>query len=346
MKPALDVGTRDRPRVEHAPDVAVRVEAPARLHLGFIDPSATLGRRYGSLGVAIDSLATQLHLSGSSDDSFSSGETASAALVSRMREHIATLRQATGRHSPLRVALEATPPAHAGFGSGTQLALAIGRAFAAANGLDISTTTLAEMLARGARSGVGVAAFDHGGFILDGGPGAHGNVAPLISRLEFPADWRIVLAIDVRQSGLHGKAEASAIANLPSFDKALAANIAHETLMRMLPALADREFEPFADSLTRIQQSLGDYFAPAQGGSMFTSDDVGRFLGWVQRHFRAGIGQSSWGPTGFAFVASADVADCIVDEARAAHVVTDHLQLRVVRGRNRGAVVTTTPAAA
>src|SRR3972149_3970013 len=33
---------------------SVVVTAPARLHLGFIDPDGSLGRRFGSLGVAID----------------------------------------------------------------------------------------------------------------------------------------------------------------------------------------------------------------------------------------------------------------------------------------------------
>ena len=30
------------------------VETPKRLHLGLIDPSGSLGRRFGSLGVALD----------------------------------------------------------------------------------------------------------------------------------------------------------------------------------------------------------------------------------------------------------------------------------------------------
>ena len=34
------------------PSAQVRVAAPARLHLGFLDPAATLGRRFGSVGKA------------------------------------------------------------------------------------------------------------------------------------------------------------------------------------------------------------------------------------------------------------------------------------------------------
>src|SRR5580704_14886008 len=41
---------------------AVEVFAPARLHLGFLDLEGALGRRYGSLGLAIDRFGTRLSL--------------------------------------------------------------------------------------------------------------------------------------------------------------------------------------------------------------------------------------------------------------------------------------------
>ena len=37
-----------------------RIVAPARLHLGFLDVDGTLGRRFGSLGLAIDEPATEI----------------------------------------------------------------------------------------------------------------------------------------------------------------------------------------------------------------------------------------------------------------------------------------------
>src|ERR1700744_921120 len=42
------------------PDACVMVDAPARLHLGFLDPNASLGRAFGSLGLVIDSAGTQV----------------------------------------------------------------------------------------------------------------------------------------------------------------------------------------------------------------------------------------------------------------------------------------------
>ena len=51
------------------------------------------------------------------------------------------------------------------------------------------------------------------------------------------------------------------------------------------------------------------------------------------------IGQSSWGPTGFAIVPSATAAVALVEQARAAGAVDDALELRIVNGNNRCAAV-------
>ena len=41
-------------------DTCIEVDAPSRLHLGFLDPNASLGRRFASLGLVIDAFATRL----------------------------------------------------------------------------------------------------------------------------------------------------------------------------------------------------------------------------------------------------------------------------------------------
>jgi hypothetical protein len=49
---------------------------------------------------------------------------------------------------------------------------------------------LRALLGRGARSGVGIAGFDHGGLLLDGGPRADGSPAALLARIALPPAWR------------------------------------------------------------------------------------------------------------------------------------------------------------
>jgi beta-ribofuranosylaminobenzene 5'-phosphate synthase len=110
--------------------------------------------------------------------------------------------------------------------------------------------------------------------------------------------------------------------------------------MRILPGAAGAEFAPFAAGLTRMQRLLGAHFAPAQQGRAYASAAVGNLVEWIGAHCAAGIGQSSWGPTGFAVLPSADAARDIVAAARAAGVADAALSLRSVGGCSHGAVLT------
>ena len=49
-------------------DAVVSVDAPARLHLGFLDPSGSLGRRFGSIGLVIGGPATQVEIGAAKTD--------------------------------------------------------------------------------------------------------------------------------------------------------------------------------------------------------------------------------------------------------------------------------------
>ena len=329
-------GSRSPHRGERAAGV-VRVEAPGRLHLGFLDPSATLGRRFGSVGLAIDGMATIVEASFDRVDAVVAGDDAARREVDRAREHVATLRTLWQIEAPLRIVLERTLPPHAGFGSGTQLALALAHAIAALQSRPVTAAEAAEALARGARSGAGIAAFVHGGFLVDAGHGGAAAPPPIISRMEFPDAWRIVLVVDQNLGGLHGGAEARAIAALPPFPAERAAQLCHRLVMQVLPGIAERDFDGFARALTAIQDANGSYFAPAQGGEMYVSRAVSRVLEFVRERFPSAVGQSSWGPTGFAFVPSQAIAEEVIDAVRAAGRVETCIRLVSVRGRNRGA---------
>ena len=314
----------------------VRVRAPGRLHLGFLDPAATLGRRFGSLGLVVSGFGTTLELAHAEADRFDAAPGCADELA-RLEEHLQVLRRHTGRHARVHLRLRETLPAHAGLGSGTQLALALGRAFCTLLDIPLPTAQLATLLGRGARSGIGIAGFDQGGLLLDGGPRADGAAAPLLARIALPAQWRVILALDPRCRGLSGAQERAAIAALAPLPQADAAAICHEVLMRILPAAADAEFAPFAAGLTAVQRRLGRHFAPAQDGCAFTSAAVGRAIDWIGAHTPAGTGQSSWGPTGFAVVASAEEARHAVAAALAAGAIDAALHLVVAAPRNHGA---------
>lgn len=332
--------TPSAPRAQACAGVSVR--APGRLHLGFIDPSGSLGRRFGSIGLVIDGYETELELALAERDALRADTPAAQAELGRAAQHLQAMRERSGRREPLALQLRRVLPPHAGFGSGTQLALAVGRAFACCHGLELDTPTIAAWLGRGLRSGIGIAGFDAGGLLLDGGPGRNGQPARLLSRIELPAAWRVVIVLDPRARGLSGDQERAAIAQLPPLPQAAAADISHQLLMRVLPGAAGDEFDAFAAGLNRIQQLLGDHFAPAQDGSAWTSAAVARLMRFWGEHAGAdaALGQSSWGPTGFAIVPSASAAQGLIDAARCAGAIDAALELRVVTARKRGALVT------
>lgn len=328
----------------------VSVRAPARLHLGFLDPAGSLGRPWGSIGLVIDGMDTEVTIGWAACDVFEARADAMTAELDRARVHVEALRRHTGRCEPIHLRLLRAPPGHAGFGSGTQLALAVGRAFVRWHGLEASTADIARWLGRGLRSGVGIAGFDQGGLLVDAGPGAEGQPAPLIARVALPEDWRIVLALDAQRRGLSGDDERRALSLLPPLPRATAADLCHQVLMRVLPGAATAAFAPFAEGITQLQRRLGEHFAPAQGGRAYTSDAVGRLMAWIgaARGGPAGaaIGQSSWGPTGFAVLPSQAEAAAVVAAARAAGALEASLDVRIVRALNRGAAVEERTAAA
>lgn len=327
----------------HPVAASVTLHAPGRLHLGFLDPAGTLGRRYGSLGLALEGFETRVSIGAASRNEVSACCASAQAEVARAAGFLRLLQRHSGRAEALALALDTVLPAHAGFGSGTQLALAIGRAFAGWHRLDVGTPLLAQWLGRGKRSGIGIAGFEHGGLLLDGGPSTDGTPAPLLARIAMPGAWRVVVVQDPAGHGLSGANETQAIAALPPLPRALAADICHQALMRVLPGAASADFAAFASGVARIQAIMGEHFAPAQHGSAYTSAAVARVIaGTAELEPGAATGQSSWGPTGFAIVESQRSAEALVAALRSAELIAPGLDVRIVAARNHGAAIVDT----
>ncbi len=312
----------------------VSVRAPARLHMGFVDLHGGLGRRYGGLGLALDRLFTRIRLEPASD------VTAEGPDAVRAARYATEAAKRFGLPGGFRITVEEVIPPHAGLGSGTQLALAVGAGMAKLSGLGVRTAEIAAALGRGGRSGLGIGLFDQGGFVVDGGTAGNGAPPPVVARLPFPPEWRLLLVFDRAREGVHGEAEIEAFAALPRFPQADAAELCRLVLMGALPGLAETDLDAFGDAVGRIQARVGDHFAEAQGGR-FMSPGVARVLEWLVSRGLAGVGQSSWGPTGFAVCPSAPVADRLMAEADRRFGCELGLEFAVARGSNEGARVET-----
>ena len=312
---------------------SVYITAPARLHLGFLDPSGCLGRRFGSLGLALEKPFYQLRIDPAARLS------AHGPDAPRAERFVRRLNEQLGWPSGLKITLEHTIPAHAGLGSGTQLALAVGLGIARLFDIPATPTAVASALGRGARSGIGIGAFEQGGLLLDGGCRPEQKTPPpIVSRLAFPEAWRVLLIFDRSREGFSGGTERRAFSELPEFPPALAAQLCQKVLMGALPAIQEAAFAEFGAAISAVQETIGDYFAPAQGGR-YTSPAVATVLNELARQGRTGLGQSSWGPTGFVFCQSPAEAEQLLNELIQNRPVSSPVRFAIGQPRNQAGLI-------
>lgn len=309
----------------------VTVIASARLHMGFIDLSGALGRHFGSIGLALNDINTQVTITADRH------LTVSGPSSERAMKATQQLCQLLNIPDQIKVSIVSAIPEHIGLGSGTQMALVIGMALNSFYKLGLTVRDIARITDRGARSGIGIGVFEQGGFVVDGGRGPDTITPPLLSQMPVPEQWRFILAFDQRGQGLHGEQEVTAFKQLPPFPRSEAERLAYLLLMQALPALAEQNLPLFGEVITQLQASVGEHFAPVQGG-IFTSPEVASAMAWLQQQGAVAIGQTSWGPTGF----------CAVDNPnRAAELLkglqqqftSEQLSFMVVSARNSGAEI-------
>lgn len=316
----------------------VRVEASARLHLGMLDLGGDLGRKFGSLGVAIDRPKVVVEASPSPHlvvDGLERERTEAFA-----RRFLSHYQLAGGAH----ITVQETIPSHVGLGSGTQLALAVGAALARLHGVQAGVPELAQALGRGRHSGIGTAAFARGGFLVDAGQPIHRaksgtpSPPPLLFHHAFPNDWIFVVAVPPVQRGLSGTDEDKAFQSLPPWSPEQVGSICRLLVMRLLPALIEQNIEDFGQALTRIQQLVGAGFAPVQG-DVFAHPLSTALIAHMLEAGAKGAGQSSWGPAVYGLVEGQAAAEALEARVRAFLERQAGAQVFCTRGNNLGHVV-------
>jgi beta-RFAP synthase len=316
------------------------VKTGARLHLGQLDLNGSLGRLYGGLGLAIDQPQVEL-----------TAERENGLYIDSPgleRDRIKLIAQQYLNYYSLpgaRINLIQSLPSHCGLGSGTQLALALGFVLTRLYGLTPPILELAGLTDReGSRSSIGVAAFEQGGFLVDGGkpvqaeeplnvPQIKHHVPPLITRLPFPEEWAVIIAIPNKEEKIFGSREEHAFRSLLPMEDQVVGEICRLLLLKLLPGLAEKDLSRFGQAVTEIQEYLGDYFTPVQGGRFATSQGE-QTAKYLLSKGAAGVGQSSWGPAVYAFTDNGHLA-ALTEAAR--DFMGRHGQVLVARGLNRGA---------
>jgi len=337
-----------------------RASAGARLHFGFCNLSLSHERLYGALGLALAEPRVSVAATPAetvevtvADDAVEERRTRRGTAADAIREDVRGYAVAAAERLEVpgaSVTVESSLPRHAGLGSGTQLAATTLAAVARAHGREPRVREHAPALGRGGRSGIGVAAFESGGFVLDAGhPTARfttdrpadgdWTVPPVSARHRVPEDWRFLLVRPDAEPGRDGADEdASMRAAVERADPGLADRIAGIVTRRVLPAIATGHAEAFGAAVAAVGRLNGAWYADEQGGVYRPPvGDVVASLSSSPAVF--GAGQSSWGPTVYG-VTDADRAataaaagEHALDEAGVGGTVS------VVRATNEGARV-------
>jgi beta-ribofuranosylaminobenzene 5'-phosphate synthase len=290
----------------------VFVETAARLHFGVLDLRGALGRWFGGIGAAAPSPTLLVSARRAELVTVEGTDAERAAGFAR------TFLAYHGLGGGASVTIHRALPAHAGLGSGTQLALAVARAIAELYGLPTGAAGLAAAVGRGRRSAIGTWTFAGGGLVVEGGRRADGDgVGPLIARLPFPPAWRCLVAVPRHAPAISGVDEDAAFAKLPAPPDRDVEQVAHLVLMALLPALAEGDLATFGRALSAIQTITGRWFAPVQGGA-FAPGPSEEMLRRMAEFGALGVGQSSWGPTVYGIVADEDEGVRLADRIRAA----------------------------
>lgn len=289
----------------------IEVKTRARLHLGLLDNNGGQGRLYGSIGLALN--APQLVLTAESADRLMVEGLEQERAATYARRFIRRHGLPAGAH----IKIIRTIPPHVGLGSGTQLGMAVGTALARLAGLRLSPSEIALAVERGVHSGIGIATFAHGGFVLDGGHRIAERTAapPVLFKHAMPKDWFFVTAIPEREQGLNGEKEANAFLQLPQAPATIVGKISWLLLMKMLPALVEDDIVAFGQALTGIQCMVGDCFASVQGGR-FADPACEKLVDFMLKKGAAGAGQSSWGPTVYGVIRGKTEAQQLTKEVQ------------------------------
>ena len=309
----------------------LKITTPSRLHMTLIDMNASRGRVDGSIGLTLDKPVISI-----------TAQRYDVIDVTGNSEHAKRMKNSAAALLPdgegVRINIEKDYPSHIGMGSGTQAALAAGMAVNRLYDLGLSVHDIAVKVGRGGTSGIGVASFEKGGFILDGGhkfskkkaflPSAASRLppAPVLLRKDFP-DWPVMVAIP-EQKGASMKKEVNIFQTECPVPLHEVEKLSHIILMQLLPALFEEDLTEFGRSINAIQE-LG--FKKKEVGLQPVSKVLMKIL---YEGGASGAGMSSFGPTVYAFGEDAEELRKIAGE-----FLGNKGQVFITKPRNKGAKI-------
>lgn len=287
----------------------VTVITPSRLHFALIDLNGSLGRVDGGIGLSLAYPGFKIIAQYSDETNIIAPD----EILPRANRILSLLKDKCDIGN-VTIKIEENIPSHVGLGSGTQLSLGIAKAVCTLYDIDLTHQEMAFIVGRGGTSGIGIAAFSHGGFIVDGGhefskdkfcegmknsflPSSASKgikPPPIIVRYDFP-DWDILVTIP-NCKHISGDDEVKLFQTLCPMPLEDVQKIAHIILLKMLPSIVQNDIESFGEAIDLIQ-NIGwkKVEIEKQDGI------VRQMMTFLRENGGYGVGLSSWGPAIFCF---------------------------------------------
>ncbi|MDI3549498.1 MAG: beta-ribofuranosylaminobenzene 5-phosphate synthase [Methanobacterium sp.] len=290
------------------------IETPSRLHLTLIDLNGSLGRIDGGVGLTLEKPGLVLEMeesSGGISVEFKNQENLSAKVMADDEDKIKTSARRMMDHLQLNrgynFTVHETYLSHSGLGSGTQISLAVGKLISDSVEQHLDAPQIASIVGRGGTSGIGVASFAKGGFIVDAGhhqrekpdflPSSASTASPppIVARYDFPQDWKVVLIIPNVEKNISGSKEVNIFKEYCPVPLKEVQQLSHILLMKMMPAVLEKDLDNFGDSINRIQ-NIG--FKKVE--NQLQNPIIGEIMQLLRDAGAPGVGMSSFGPTIYA----------------------------------------------
>ncbi len=293
----------------------VVVSSGSRLHFGLTRVGGT--GRLGGLGVMINQPGTQLRISPACELT-----TCGASRVEPFARN--WLDHAGAASAGVKIELLQSPPAHAGLGSGTQLAQSVAAGLNRYLGLpDPDVIEVARVLDRGQRSLVGSLGFACGGLVVDAASqvssaspdfATRNRTRPRLLQAAIPDSWCVVMVQHRSVKRTFGAREKAFFEKLQP-DQETASRLERLIEREILPAAREGEFDRFSENVFEFGLQSGYYYSGVQGGP-YNGPCVTDVVNYLRRRKIRGVGQSSWGPVVFAWCRDDDEAASTVEETR------------------------------
>ncbi len=318
----------------------VTVTSGSRLHFGLTRVGASRHDRLGGLGVMVQQPCTQLGISAASRFAIR-GSPRMKAFSAAWLDHVEAGRPG------IRIELRQAPPAHAGLGSGTQLAQSVAAGINRFLNLpQPDVVDVARVLDRGQRSLVGSLGFATGGLVIDR-PSGVSSQGPARSRsmvrnfpgeyVVLPGQWRVVIVQHCGVNQTFGEREKLVFESLrPDFEAALRLERLIE--QEIVPAARTGDFEGFSESVFEYGLLSGNYYAGIQGGP-YNGPFVTDVINCLRAANIRGVGQSSWGPAVFAWCRDPQQADSVLNHMRIRFGTRANFSVSAVRNQPADLIV-------